>query len=217
MVPKTVIGEAPEVSIGDARRALQAADVSVDQVYRTPWYNHNAIEPHATLALWTADDRLSVFDSTQSVARLAATMADVFSLKPKNVEILSPFVGGGFGGKGGMWQHTVLAAAAARLFQRPVRVELSREQVYRIVGGRTRAEQRVARRRLEVQSTEVAEQPQEPQTPAPGEGNPPEPARIPEPYPPPDEGNPPQPAIIPEPGPAVIPEPGPQGPEGRES
>jgi zinc-ribbon domain len=77
-----------------------------------------------------------------------------------------------------------------------------------------RAEQRVARRRLEVQPTEVAEQPQEPQTPAPGEGNPPEPARIPEPYPPPDEGNPPQPAIIPEPGPAVIPEPGPQG-EGK--
>ena len=113
VVPKTVIGEAPEVSIGDARRALQAADVSVDQVYRTPWYNHNAIEPHATLALWTADDRLSVFDSTQSVTRLAATMADVFSLKPKNVEVLSPFVGGGFGGKGGMWQHTVLAAAAA--------------------------------------------------------------------------------------------------------
>ena len=144
VVPKTVIGEAPDVSIGDTRRALEAADVSVDQVYRTPWYNHNAIEPHATLALWTADDRLSVFDSTQSVARLAATMADVFSLKPKNVEILSPFVGGGFGGKGGMWQHTVLAAAAARLFQRPVRVELSREQVYRIVGERTRAEQRVA-------------------------------------------------------------------------
>jgi xanthine dehydrogenase YagR molybdenum-binding subunit len=144
VVPKTVIGEAPEVSVGDARRALHTADVSVDQVYRTPWYNHNAIEPHATLALWTANDRLSVFDSTQSVARLAATMADVFSLKPKNVEVLSPFVGGGFGGKGGMWQHTVLAAAAARLFQRPIRLALSREQVYRLVGGRTRAEQRVA-------------------------------------------------------------------------
>jgi zinc-ribbon domain len=69
----------------------------------------------------------------------------------------------------------------------------------------------LTRRRLEVQPTEVAEQPQEPSTPAPGEGNPPEPARIPEPYPPPDEGSPPQPAIIPEPGPAVIPEPGPHG------
>jgi xanthine dehydrogenase YagR molybdenum-binding subunit len=144
VVPETVIGEPPEVSVGDAKRALDAAEVSVDQVYRTPWYNHNAIEPHATLALWRGADRLSVFDSTQSVARLAATIADVFSLKPAKVEVLSPFVGGGFGGKGGMWQHTVLAAAAARLFERPVRIALSREQVYRIVGGRTRAEQHVA-------------------------------------------------------------------------
>ena len=69
----------------------------------------------------------------------------------------------------------------------------------------------VARRRLEVQPTEVAEQPEQPSVPDPGELNPPEPARIPEPYPPPDEGSPPQPAVIPEPGPAVIPEPGPQG------
>jgi hypothetical protein len=69
---------------------------------------------------------------------------------------------------------------------------------------------RVERGRLEVQPTEVAETPEQPQTPAPGEGNPPEPARIPEPYPPPDEGTPPQPAVIPEPGPAVIPEPGPR-------
>jgi hypothetical protein len=66
---------------------------------------------------------------------------------------------------------------------------------------------RIERRRLEVQPTEVAEVPDEP---APGELNPPEPARIPEPYPPPDEGSPPQPAVIPEPGPAVIPEPGPR-------
>lgn len=73
------------------------------------------------------------------------------------------------------------------------------------------AEHRLARRRMEVQPTEVAELPQPDPSPLPGEGNPPEPARIPEPYPPPDEGTPPQPAVIPEPGPAVIPEPGPQG------
>lgn len=79
------------------------------------------------------------------------------------------------------------------------------------------AQRRLAKRRLEVQPTEIAEQPQEPETPAPGEGNPPEPARIPEPYPPPDEGTPPQPAVIPEPGPAVIPEPGPQASQEREA
>jgi hypothetical protein len=72
------------------------------------------------------------------------------------------------------------------------------------------AEDVLARGRLEVRPTEVAEAPQDPD-PTPGEGNPPEPARIPEPYPPPDEGSPPQPAVIPEPGPSVIPEPGPRG------
>ena len=77
------------------------------------------------------------------------------------------------------------------------------------------AQDRLRRRRLEVQSTEMVEIPDQPA--APGEQDPVGPAVIPEPYPPPDEGNPPQPAIIPEPSPAVIPEPGPQGPEERGS
>ena len=75
------------------------------------------------------------------------------------------------------------------------------------------AQERLRQRRLEVQSTEMVELPEEPL--APGEGDPTGPVRIPEPYPPPDEGSPPQPAIIPEPSPAIIPEPGPQGPEER--
>lgn len=84
------------------------------------------------------------------------------------------------------------------------------EEMQAIVEARNR---RIERGRLEVQPTQVAEVPEQPPAPAPGEGNPPEPARIPEPYPPPDEGSPPQPAVIPEPGPAVVPEPGPQGAE----
>ena len=103
---------------------------SVDAVYRTPWYNHNAIEPHATIALWTADDHLSVFDSTQVVGRFAATLGEVFGLKPTDVDVIAPFVGGGFGGKAGLWRNTVLCAAAAKAVKRPVRLALSREQVY---------------------------------------------------------------------------------------
>jgi len=76
------------------------------------------------------------------------------------------------------------------------------------------AHERLRRRRLEVQPTEMVELPEEPA--APGESDPVGPTRIPEPYPPPDEGSPPQPAIIPEPSPAIIPEPGPQGPEREE-
>jgi len=144
IVPGDVIGEPPEVRVGDAETALAAAAVSVDAVYRTPWYNHNAIEPHAATAVWTADDRLTIFDSTQATRRFAATLGEVFDVKAANVDVIAPFVGGAFGGKGGLWWNSVLCAAAAKAVKRPVRLSLSREQVYRVVGGRTIAEQRVA-------------------------------------------------------------------------
>jgi hypothetical protein len=93
--------------------------------------------------------------------------------------------------------------------------ELAREREAEMQTVIAQAQDRLQRRRLEVQPTEMVEIPGEPA--APGEQDPVGPAVIPEPYPPPDEGNPPEPAIIPEPGPAVIPEPGPQGPEERKT
>ena len=91
--------------------------------------------------------------------------------------------------------------------------DLARQREAEMQSVIAQAQDRLHRRRLEVQPTEMVELPEEPA--APGEQDPVGPAVIPEPYPPPDEGNPPEPAIIPEPGPAVIPEPGPQGPDGR--
>ena len=91
--------------------------------------------------------------------------------------------------------------------------EVARQREAEMQSVIAQAQDRLHRRRLEVQPTEMVEIPGEPA--APGEQDPVGPAVIPEPYPPPDEGNPPEPAIIPEPGPAVIPEPGPQGPEER--
>ena len=143
-VPADILGEPSEVTVGDPEAALTAAAVTVDGLYRTPWYNHNAIEPHATMAMWTDDEHLTVWDSTQCVTRRSRSLAEVFALEPDAVEVNAPFVGGGFGGKVGLWQHIVLCAAAAKVVKRPVRLALSREQVYRIVGGRTVAEQRVA-------------------------------------------------------------------------
>ena len=77
------------------------------------------------------------------MAHEAWTIAQVFGLKENQVRLTSPFVGGGFGSKL-LWQHQILAAAAAKLAGRPVRIMLSREGVFRIVGGRTVTEQRVA-------------------------------------------------------------------------
>ena len=127
---------------GDAEAALAAAPFSVDLDFRTPYQNHNAIEPHAATVAWDGDE-LIVHDATQGVTHMAWSLADVFGLEEKQVHVTSPFVGGAFGGKT-MWQHHVLGAAASKLAGRPVRIALSREGVYRVVGGRSLTEQRVA-------------------------------------------------------------------------
>ena len=135
-------GEPLKKEIGDAETALTAAPFRVDATYTTPRHNHNAIEPHAATLAWEGD-QLTIHDATQAVSHTAWSLAQIFGLKEEQVHVTSPFVGGGFGSKT-LWQHQVLGAAAAKLAGRPVRVALSREGVYRIVGGRTLTEQRVA-------------------------------------------------------------------------
>ncbi|MEO8597337.1 MAG: xanthine dehydrogenase family protein molybdopterin-binding subunit, partial [Candidatus Solibacter sp.] len=142
--PSDVMGEPAVLKVGNVERGLEEGDVRVDHVYRTPRYNHNAIEPHATTAVWNADGTLSVLDSSQSVNTVRATLAQIFRLRPEDVQVVAPYVGGGFGGKGGLWNHTPLCVAAAKAVKRPVKLSLSRAGVYRVVGGRTLAEQRVA-------------------------------------------------------------------------
>jgi xanthine dehydrogenase YagR molybdenum-binding subunit len=127
---------------GDAVAALAAAPHKVDAVYRTPRHNHNAIEPHAATLAWDGDE-LTVHDCAQSVRGEARILAGFFGIPEEQVRVLAPYVGGGFGGKS-QWRHQVLAAAAARLARRPVRIALSREGVYRLAGGRAATEQRVA-------------------------------------------------------------------------
>lgn len=140
-----VLGEPATVTRGNAQAALAAAPHRVDQVYRTPPFNHNAIEPHATAALWSADEQhLTVYDATQYVAGTQHMLAQQFGLDPSRVRVIASFVGGGFGGKGSAWPHVTLAAAAARVVRRPVKLVLSRETIHHIVGGRTPTEQRVA-------------------------------------------------------------------------
>lgn len=140
--PKSIVGEPPVLEIGDAEAALAGAPVSVDAVYTTPRHNHNAIELHAVTVAWHGD-RLHVHDASQLVNSTAWTLAQIFDIDESCVRVTSPFVGGGFGGKC-LWSHHVLAAAASRLAGRPVRLTVPREGVFRIVGGRTTTEQRVA-------------------------------------------------------------------------
>ena len=135
-------GEKLKLDVKDAERLLADAPHRVDGVYRTPPYNHNPIELHAATLAWDGE-HLRVHDATQAVAHAAWTLAQVFGLEEEQVHVTSPFVGGGFGSKT-LWQHQILAAAAARIAGRPVRIALSREGVFRVVGGRALTEQRVA-------------------------------------------------------------------------
>ncbi len=143
VIPSDVLGEEPEVNIGNADLALSESELSVDNVYRTPRYNHNAIEPHATIALWQGNN-LTCYDATQNLHGVKNTLAEMFGLIPDQVRIISPFVGGGFGGKGTVWDNTIVCAMAAKAVARPVKLALTREGVFRLVGGRTPSEQRVA-------------------------------------------------------------------------
>jgi xanthine dehydrogenase YagR molybdenum-binding subunit len=146
LYPASFAGAPLRVAIGDAEKALSAAAVSIDATYRTPYQNHNAIEPHAVTVAWTKGehgDELRMHDASQCVSHVAWSVAEAFGIEESQVHVTSPYVGGGFGGKT-LWQHHLLAAAAARLAGRPVRLALSREGVYRVVGGRTETEQRVA-------------------------------------------------------------------------
>lgn len=127
---------------GDTDKALAAAPYKVDSSYTSPRQNHNAIELHACTVAWDGDT-LHVHDASQLVSHSAWSLAHAFGIAEEQVRVTSPFVGGGFGGKC-LWWHQMLAAAAARLSGRPVRLMLSREGVYRIVGGRGPTEQRVA-------------------------------------------------------------------------
>src|SRR5262245_34902833 len=140
--PDNILGEAPKIAVGDAQAALAQARHRVDQTYITPRYNHAAIELHAVTVAWQ-DGGLLVHDATQMLHLTRSTLATVFGLKEDKVLVLSPFVGGGFGNKA-VWNHHILAAAASKIVDRPVRLVLSREGVFRATGGRTLTEQRVA-------------------------------------------------------------------------
>ena len=143
-VPDHVTFQPAEVEVGDAEAALLAAPVRVDEHYATPAENHQAMEPHASIAVWKNDKQLTLYESAQYPLGFQDSLAEIFDLEPKQIRLITDFVGGSFGAKVTMWSNVPLAAAAARLVNRPVKLVLTREGVNRMVGGRGMIEQRVA-------------------------------------------------------------------------
>src|SRR5258708_14353015 len=108
----------------------------VDATYTTPIENHNPIEQGAVLAAWDGSDHLTLHLSTRGVDLTQKVVASAFGLAIENVRIICPFLGGHFGSKGFNWSYFLVAAAAAQLADRPVRLVLTRPQMFDSMGQR---------------------------------------------------------------------------------
>ncbi|GAB3314514.1 xanthine dehydrogenase family protein molybdopterin-binding subunit [Larkinella ripae] len=135
--------ERADAKRGDAPSALQSANIKVEALYTTPIEHHHPMEPHATIAEWTGD-QLTLYNSSQIVNGAQTAAAKTLHLQPEQVRIVSPYIGGGFGSKGGQWANLVLTAVAAKQVNRPVKLALTRQQLFTSVGLRQRNDQKVS-------------------------------------------------------------------------
>ncbi|MBK0081720.1 xanthine dehydrogenase family protein molybdopterin-binding subunit [Kosakonia sp. S58] len=119
---------APDNNSGDFDAAWASAEVKLDATYTTPDQSHMAMEPHASMAVWEGD-KVTVWTSNQMVAWCRTDLATTLKLPEENVRIISPYIGGGFGGKLFLRSDALLAALAARALQRPVKVMLPRPMI----------------------------------------------------------------------------------------
>ncbi|MDQ2747017.1 MAG: xanthine dehydrogenase family protein molybdopterin-binding subunit [Acidobacteriota bacterium] len=143
-MPQKARGESVQINQGQAESVIQSSPVKIEQTYTTRTENHHPMEPHATVAVWNGSNKLTVYDATQGVIGARGTTAYYFGLKPEDVQIISPFVGGGFGCKGSQWAHILLATMAAKTVARPVKLAITRQMMVTNVGRRPETIQKVA-------------------------------------------------------------------------
>ncbi|MFE2423216.1 xanthine dehydrogenase family protein molybdopterin-binding subunit [Streptomyces hokutonensis] len=135
-------GEPTRYARGDAEAGLRSSAVRLDLTYELGRNHHNPMEPHATVARW-GGNRLTVWEKTQWVMGTHDEIAAVFDLPADAVRVINPFVGGGFGSGLRCWPHKIVAALAARVTRRPVKLVLSRKQMYFGTGFRPAYEYRL--------------------------------------------------------------------------
>ena len=135
--------EKADAKRGDTKQALANAEIKIEELYGTPVEHHHPMEPHATIAHWEGE-KLTLYNSSQIINGAQNAAAATLKIKPENVRIVSPYIGGGFGSKGGQWANLVLAAVAAKMVNRPVKLALSRQQMFNSVGLRQRNFQKVS-------------------------------------------------------------------------
>jgi xanthine dehydrogenase YagR molybdenum-binding subunit len=140
--PREPTGQSADASRGNVADGMRRSAATIDAVYTTPLESHNPMEPHATIAAWDGD-ALTLYDSTQSIAGVRKTAAKAFGIAPEKVQVVCPYVGGGFGSKGMTWSHVMLATMASKLAGCPVKPALERTQMAGPVGSRPMTERHI--------------------------------------------------------------------------
>jgi CO/xanthine dehydrogenase Mo-binding subunit len=133
---------AQDIDRGDVTAALASAEVAYDETFTTAAVTNNPMGLFATVARWEGD-RLTVHDTSQDPMSTRRALAAAFELPETGVRVLVPYLGGGFGAALRAWPHVILTALAARLVGRPVKLVLTRPQMFTSVGHRPETRQRV--------------------------------------------------------------------------
>jgi xanthine dehydrogenase YagR molybdenum-binding subunit len=140
--PQSVMGKPAKVVRGNPEQGFTSAEVKIEETFTTPVEHHNPIEPSATIAIWE-ENKLTVYDATQGTYGTKNALAKTFDISPEQVQVICQFIGGAFGCKGAIWSHTILAAIAAREVKRPVKLVLTRQDMFNVIGHRSATEQLV--------------------------------------------------------------------------
>jgi xanthine dehydrogenase YagR molybdenum-binding subunit len=127
---------------GDTAAALASAPVKHDAVYTIPTETHNPIELHASVAVYE-NGKFTLYETSQAVVNHRDVMAAMLGVPPENVQVITRFLGSGFGGKLWPWPHALLAASCARNLNRPVKLVVSRSMMFQSVGHRPAIDQRI--------------------------------------------------------------------------
>jgi xanthine dehydrogenase YagR molybdenum-binding subunit len=130
-------------SVGDPDRGIAEGAIRIDETYTTADRHHNQMEPHATIAVWDEDGSLTLYETTQHIFGARDLVSIVLGMPPEKINVVCQFLGGGFGGKAYVWPHTLLTALAARIVGRPVKLQLTRAQMYTMAGHQPATIQRV--------------------------------------------------------------------------
>ncbi|HEX9468425.1 MAG TPA: xanthine dehydrogenase family protein molybdopterin-binding subunit [Bradyrhizobium sp.] len=135
-VPRPSDGQPADSAVGDFAGTFAGAPVQIDATYTTPLQSHAMMEPHATLAMWDGD-KLILHTANQMLNQGQKVVATTLRIPVENVRLISPFIGGGFGGKLWVNADAILAAIASRQVQRPVKIALTRQQIFHVTTHRS--------------------------------------------------------------------------------